>query len=41
MALPTYEVVAIRYARRDARRHEHFIGGDPTMRRCRWIISSG
>jgi glyoxylase-like metal-dependent hydrolase (beta-lactamase superfamily II) len=27
--LPVYEVFAIRYARRDARRHEHFIGGDP------------
>jgi glyoxylase-like metal-dependent hydrolase (beta-lactamase superfamily II) len=29
MALPEYEVYAIKYARRDARRHEHFIGGDP------------
>lgn len=29
MAIPAYEVVAIRYARRDARRQEHFIGGDP------------
>jgi len=29
MELPTYEVFAIRYARRDARRPEHFIGGDP------------
>jgi glyoxylase-like metal-dependent hydrolase (beta-lactamase superfamily II) len=29
MALPQYEVFAIRYARRDARRHEHFVGGDP------------
>ncbi|MBV1797920.1 N-acyl homoserine lactonase family protein [Siccirubricoccus sp. G192] len=26
---PTYEIYAIRYAWRDARRHEHFIGGDP------------
>ncbi len=26
---PCYEVFAIRYARRDARRAEHFIGGDP------------
>jgi glyoxylase-like metal-dependent hydrolase (beta-lactamase superfamily II) len=26
---PEYEVFAIRYARRDARRSEHFIGGDP------------
>jgi glyoxylase-like metal-dependent hydrolase (beta-lactamase superfamily II) len=25
----TYEIYAIRYAWRDARRHEHFIGGDP------------
>lgn len=29
MSLPSYEVYAIRYARRDARRPEHFIGGDP------------
>ncbi|HYC44525.1 MAG TPA: N-acyl homoserine lactonase family protein [Burkholderiales bacterium] len=29
MSLPVYEVFAIRYARRDARRHEHFVGGDP------------
>jgi glyoxylase-like metal-dependent hydrolase (beta-lactamase superfamily II) len=29
MALPVYEVFAIKYARRDARRHEHFVGGDP------------
>jgi len=27
--MSTYEVYAIRYARRDARRSEHFIGGDP------------
>ncbi len=26
---PTYEVFAIKYAERDARRPEHFIGGDP------------
>ena len=26
---PNYEVFALRYARRDARRPEHFIGGDP------------
>jgi Zn-dependent hydrolases, including glyoxylases len=26
---PTYEVYALRYATREARRHEHFIGGDP------------
>lgn len=29
MGMPIYEVFAIRYARRDARRPEHFIGGDP------------
>jgi glyoxylase-like metal-dependent hydrolase (beta-lactamase superfamily II) len=29
MPLPEYEVYAIRYARRDARRTAHFIGGDP------------
>ncbi len=27
--LPDYEVFAIRYARRDAKRADHFIGGDP------------
>jgi glyoxylase-like metal-dependent hydrolase (beta-lactamase superfamily II) len=27
--LPEYEVYAIRYAERDARRSDHFIGGDP------------
>ena len=27
--LPTYELYAIRYATRDARRSDHFIGGDP------------
>jgi glyoxylase-like metal-dependent hydrolase (beta-lactamase superfamily II) len=29
MAEPDYELFAIRYATRDARRSEHFIGGDP------------
>ena len=29
MELPTYEVFAIKYAERDGRRPEHFIGGDP------------
>jgi len=28
-SLPEYELFAIRYATRDGRRHEHFIGGDP------------
>ena len=27
--LPEYELCAIRYAERDARRSDHFIGGDP------------
>ncbi len=29
MTLPTYEVFAIKYAQRDARRTSHFLGGDP------------
>ena len=29
MSLPTYEVFAIKYATRDARRTHHFLGGDP------------
>ena len=29
MSLPIYELFAIKYAERDARRPEHFIGGDP------------
>ena len=29
MTLPDYEVYAIKYARRDARRADHFVGGDP------------
>ena len=28
-ALPEYELFAIRYATREARRADHFIGGDP------------
>jgi len=45
MALPDYEVFAIRYARRDARRAEHFIGGDPhdapmAMDYFVWLIRS-
>src|SRR5258706_3994194 len=28
-ALPEYELFAIRYATREARRSDHFIGGDP------------
>lgn len=31
MTTPSYEVFAIRYATRDARRSEHFIGGDPLV----------
>jgi glyoxylase-like metal-dependent hydrolase (beta-lactamase superfamily II) len=29
MTLPTYEVFAVKYAERDARRTNHFLGGDP------------
>lgn len=29
MSLPTYELFAVRYATRDARRPAHFLGGDP------------
>lgn len=29
MGLPTYEIFAIKYAERDARRSDHFVGGDP------------
>jgi hypothetical protein len=29
MALPTYDIFAIKYAERDARRTNHFLGGDP------------
>jgi glyoxylase-like metal-dependent hydrolase (beta-lactamase superfamily II) len=29
MTLPTYEVFALKYAEREARRPEHFVGGDP------------
>jgi len=39
--LPEYEVYAIRYATREARRPNHFIGGDPHDTPSRWITSSG
>jgi len=29
MAAPNHRIYALRYATREARRHEHFIGGDP------------
>ena len=29
MTAPNYRIYALRYATRAARRHEHFIGGDP------------
>ena len=29
MTEPAYELFAIRYATREARRSDHFIGGDP------------
>jgi glyoxylase-like metal-dependent hydrolase (beta-lactamase superfamily II) len=46
MQLPDYEVFAIRYARRDARRPEHFVGGDPhdapmPMDYFVWLIRGG
>jgi glyoxylase-like metal-dependent hydrolase (beta-lactamase superfamily II) len=42
--LPEYEIVAIRYATRNARRTDHFIGGDPhdapmPMDYYTWLIS--
>jgi glyoxylase-like metal-dependent hydrolase (beta-lactamase superfamily II) len=45
MAIPEYEVFAIRYATRDAQRREHFIGGDPhdgpmPMDYFMWVIRS-
>jgi len=44
--LPEYEIYAIRYARRDARRHEHFVGGDPhdapmPMDYFTWVVVGG
>ena len=33
MEMPTYEVYALKYAERKAKRPEHFIGGDPHNRR--------
>ena len=46
MSLPNYEIFAIRYAERDARRAEHFIGGDPhdapmPMDYFTWIVKGG
>ena len=46
MTFPDYEVYAIKYARRDARRHEHFVGGDPHdapmhMDYFVWLIRDG
>lgn len=43
-ALPEYEVYAIRYATREARRPEHFIGGDPhdvpmAMDYFTWVVT--
>ena len=44
--LPEYEVFALRYATRAARRHEHFIGGDPhdapmPMDYFTWLVLGG
>jgi glyoxylase-like metal-dependent hydrolase (beta-lactamase superfamily II) len=46
MGLPNYEVFAIKYARRDARRAAHFIGGDPhdapmPMDYFVWLVRNG
>ena len=46
MTLPTYEVYAIKYAMREARRSNHFIGGDPhdapmPMDYFVWLIRNG
>jgi glyoxylase-like metal-dependent hydrolase (beta-lactamase superfamily II) len=45
-ALPEYEIFAIRYATRNARRADHFIGGDPhdapmPMDYFTWIVRDG
>jgi glyoxylase-like metal-dependent hydrolase (beta-lactamase superfamily II) len=45
-AIPQYEIFAIRYARRDARRQDHFVGGDPhdapmPMDYFTWVIRNG
>ena len=34
MTVPDYELFAIRYATREARRGDHFIGGDPQIGRA-------
>ena len=46
MADQEYELFAIRYATRDARRSEHFIGGDPhdgpmAMDYFMWVAKGG
>ncbi|MGH6991613.1 MAG: MBL fold metallo-hydrolase, partial [Stellaceae bacterium] len=46
MSLPNYEIYAIRYAERAAKRAEHFIGGDPhdapmPMDYFTWVIRGG
>ena len=40
-SLPEYELYAIKYAERDARRSDHFIGGDPHDGPMPMTISSG
>ena len=34
MTLPNYEIYAIKYATRDAKRAAHFVGGDPHDGEC-------
>ena len=46
MTLPTYEVYALKYAERDARRTDHFLGGDPhdapmAMDYFVWLVRNG
>ena len=44
--LPEYEIYAIRYATRDAKRRDHFVGGDPhdapmPMDYFTWVVRDG
>ena len=46
MSLPTFEVLAVKYATRAARRTDLFVGGDPhdadaTMDYYLWVVRSG
>ena len=46
MTLPNYEIYAIKYATRDAKRTAHFVGGDPhdapmPMDYFVWLVRKG